>query len=469
MERAPVAAEHGKEESPIKRVAAASLIGTTIEWYDFYIYGAASATIVGALFFPGFSPLAGTLAAFSTFAVGFIARPLGGVFFGHFGDRIGRKKMLVFSLLLMGVATFAIGLLPTFDVIGVWAPIILVSLRFIQGFAVGGEWGGAVIMAVEHAPRNRRGFYGSWPQMGVPIGLLMSTGLFALFSAMPDDDFRTWGWRVPFLLSIVLVAIGLFIRLRVIETPVFEEIQKSGEVAKIPFVELMRSDAKNVLLAGGIYLGHGVLFYVLSVFTLSYATTELGMPRSTFFTGIMIAAACQAVLVPIFGRVSDSFGRRRTYALGAILATVFAFPLYWMIGTGTPVLVWTAVVVVLGVAHPMMYAPTAALYAEMFPPRVRYSGASVGYQIGGATVGFVPLFAASIVGWGGGASWPISLLIIVSTFIGLISIYYTKTTYADDFTGSGKPSGATDIATSSSGAVVSQKSVSGATGTKIAD
>ncbi|MET4429254.1 MHS family shikimate/dehydroshikimate transporter-like MFS transporter [Mycolicibacterium sp. 624] len=447
MERARVAVDDEREKSPIKRVAAASLIGTTIEWYDFYIYGAASATIVGTLFFPGFSTLAGTLAAFSTFAVGFIARPLGGVFFGHFGDRIGRKRMLIVSLLVMGAATFAIGLLPTFDAIGVWAPIILVSLRFIQGFAVGGEWGGAVIMAVEHAPRNRRGFYGSWPQMGVPIGLLMSTGLFAMFSAMPDDDFRTWGWRVPFLLSIVLVAVGLFIRLRVIETPVFDKLQKQGAVAKIPFFELVRSNTKNVLLAGGIYLGHGVLFYVLSVFTLSWATTELGMPRSVFFTGIMIAAACQAALVPIFGRLSDSLGRRRTYAIGAALATVCAFPLYWMIGTGVPALVWTSVVVVLGVAHPMMYAPTAALYAEMFPPRVRYSGASVGYQIGGATVGFVPLFAASIVGWADGASWPISVLIIVSTVIGLISIYLVKTTYGDDFTGSGASSGAADLET----------------------
>lgn len=419
------------ESTPIKRVAAASLIGTTIEWYDFYIYGAASATVVGALFFPGFSTLAGTLAAFSTFAVGFIARPLGGAFFGHFGDRIGRKKMLVYSLLLMGLATFVIGLLPTYDSIGIWAPILLVTLRFIQGFAVGGEWGGAVIMAVEHAPANRRGFYGSWPQMGVPIGLLLSTGLFAMFSAMPSDDFETWGWRVPFLLSALLVAVGLFIRLRIVETPVFAQVQKAGEVAKVPFVEMVRSHSKSVLLAAGIYLGHGVLFYVLSVFTLSWVTSELGMPRSTFFTAVMIAAVSQAILVPVFGRLSDALGRRQVYAGGAVFALLFAFPLFWLIETEQPILVWLAVVAVLGVAHPAMYAPTAALYADLFPPRIRYSGASLGYQLGGATVGFVPLFAASVVGSAGGASWPISVMIIVSAIIGLICIMIAKPAYAD--------------------------------------
>ncbi len=427
----PVTAQD-QGSSPIKRVATASLIGTTIEWYDFYIYGAASATVVGGLFFPDFSPLAGTLAAFSTFAVGFIARPLGGVFFGHFGDRIGRKRMLILSLLIMGLATFAIGLLPTFDSIGVWAPITLVALRFIQGFAVGGEWGGAVIMAVEHAPPNRRGFYGSWPQMGVPIGLLMSTGLFALFSSMPSDDFESWGWRVPFLLSIFLVAVGLFIRLRVVETPVFAEVQKAGTVAKVPFLEMIRSDLRNVVLAAGIYLGHGVMFYVLSVFTLSYATTQLGLERSVIFTGTMLAAVFQASLVPVFGRLSDSLGRRRVYAGGAVFTLLFAFPLYWMIGTGQPVLVWTSVVLILGIAHPAMYAPTAALYAEMFPPRVRYSGASVGYQLGGATVGFVPLLATSLVGLGHGASWPISLLIVVSAVIGLVSVFSARTDYQDE-------------------------------------
>lgn len=421
-----------QHSSPIKRVATASLIGTTIEWYDFYIYGAAAATVVGGLFFPDFSPLARTLAAFSTFAVGFIARPLGGVFFGHFGDRIGRKRMLILSLLTMGLATFVIGLLPTFDAIGVWAPILLVVLRFVQGFAVGGEWGGAVIMAVEHAPANLRGFYGSWPQMGVPIGLLMSTGLFALFSSMPSNDFETWGWRVPFLLSILLVAVGLFIRLRIVETPVFADVQKAGDVAKVPFIEMIRSDLRNVVLAAGIYLGHGVMFYVLSVFTLSYATTELGLPRSVIFTGTMLAAVFQASLVPVFGRLSDSLGRRRVYAGGAVFTVCFAFPLYWMIGTGQPLLAWIAVVLILGIAHPAMYAPTAALYAEMFPPRVRYSGASVGYQLGGAAVGFVPLLATSLVGLGHGASWPISLLIVVSALIGLLSIFCARTDHRDE-------------------------------------
>ncbi len=410
----------------VRRVALASMIGTTIEWYDFFIFGTASALVFGRLFFPTFSELAGTLAAFASFAVGFVARPVGGLIFGHAGDRIGRKTTLVLTLTMMGLATFAMGLLPTYAVIGVWAPILMVVLRFLQGLAVGGEWGGAVLMATEHSGRERRGFFGSFPQMGSAVGGLMSTGMFLAVQQLPEDSFVSWGWRVPFLLSIVLVLVGLFIRLRIMESPVFAQIKQAHRVVKVPVVALLRSDARNVLLAAGLFLAHGVLFYAMTVYTLAYTTSQFGLAENTYLVGVTAAGAVQILTIPALGALSDKVGRRPVIIFGTLFIVAFAVPLNFLITSQVPTLAWLAVVISICVGHNAVYAPTAALYSEMFPAHVRYSGTSLGYQLGGAIAGFVPLIAASLVGAAGGAYWPIPALIAVTGVIGFVCILLVR-------------------------------------------
>ena len=402
------------------------MIGTTIEWYDFFIFGTASALVFGRLFFPTFSELAGTLAAFASFAVGFVARPVGGLIFGHAGDRIGRKTTLVLTLTMMGLATFAMGLLPTYAVIGVWAPILMVVLRFLQGLAVGGEWGGAVLMATEHSGRERRGFFGSFPQMGSAVGGLMSTGMFLAVQQLPEDSFVSWGWRVPFLLSIVLVLVGLFIRLRIMESPVFAQIKQAHRVVKVPVVALLRSDARNVLLAAGLFLAHGVLFYAMTVYTLAYTTSQFGLAENTYLVGVTAAGAVQILTIPALGALSDKVGRRPVIIFGTLFIVAFAVPLNFLITSQVPTLAWLAVVISICVGHNAVYAPTAALYSEMFPAHVRYSGTSLGYQLGGAIAGFVPLIAASLVGAAGGAYWPIPALIAVTGAIGFVCILLVR-------------------------------------------
>jgi MFS transporter, MHS family, shikimate and dehydroshikimate transport protein len=406
----------------VRRVALASMIGTTIEWYDFFIFGTASALVFGRLFFPTFSELAGTLAAFASFAVGFVARPVGGLVFGHIGDRIGRKTTLIVTLTMMGLATFVMGLMPTYAAIGVWAPILMVTLRFVQGLAVGGEWGGAVLMATEHSGSERRGFFGSFAQVGSAVGGLLSTGMFLAMQQLPEDDFVSWGWRVPFLVSIALVFVGLFIRLRIMESPVFARIKETSRLVKVPVVELLRSDARNVLLAAGLYLAHGVLFYAMTVYTLSYTTREYGLAENTYLIGVTAAGAVQIFTIPALGALSDKLGRRPVIIFGTLFIIAFAAPLNFMITSQIPLLAWLAVVIGICVGHNAVYAPTAALYSELFPAHVRYSGASVGYQLGGAIAGFVPLIAASLVGAVGGAYWPIPALIAASGLIGFICI-----------------------------------------------
>jgi metabolite-proton symporter len=410
----------------VRRVALASMIGTSIEWYDFFIFGTASALVFGRLFFPNVSELAGTLAAFATFAVGFVARPVGGLVFGHFGDRIGRKTMLVVTLTMMGLATFAMGLMPTYASIGVWAPILMVVLRFAQGLAVGGEWGGAVLMATEHSDRKRRGFFGSFAQVGSAVGGLMATGMFLLMQQLPEEDFLSWGWRVPFLISIALVFVGLFIRLRIMESPVFAQIKETSRLVKVPVVELLRSDTRNVLLAAGLYLAHGVLFYAMTVYTLAYTTSAYGLERDTYLIGVTAAGAIQILTIPMFGALSDRLGRRPVMMFGALFIVAFATPLNFMITSQVPLLTWLAVVIGICIGHNAVYSPTAALYSEMFPAHVRYSGASLGYQLGGAIAGFVPLTAASFVAAAGGAYWPIPALIAVTGSIGFVCILLVR-------------------------------------------
>jgi metabolite-proton symporter len=378
----------------IRTVILASFIGTTIEWYDFFLYGTAAALVFNRLFFPTLSPLAGTLSAYASFAVGFVARPLGGAIFGHFGDRLGRKTMLVWSLLIMGAATALMGVLPGYDTIGVWAPVLLVVLRFVQGIGVGGEWGGAVLMAVEHSDSGRRGLHGSWPQMGVPAGLLLSTGVFAfLSSALSDREFLAWGWRVPFLLSTLLIGVGLFVRLRLLETPAFTDLKEAGATARAPLVEVVRAHPREIVVGMGMRFAQNVLFYIFTVFVLSYGEKTLGYSRQTMLGGVAVAATVGLFSNPLFGALSDRVGRRPVYLAGAVISLVYAFPFFWLLGRGG-VFVPLAIVLGLNVGQDLMYGPQAAYFAELFAARVRYSGASLVYQLTSVfSGGLAPLIA----------------------------------------------------------------------------
>jgi metabolite-proton symporter len=426
----------------IRRVVAASFVGSTIEWYDFFIYGTAAALVFGPLFFPEFDPLTGTLLAFGTFAVGFVSRPLGGVLIGHYGDKIGRKAMLVLTVLVMGVATFVIGLLPTYSEIGVWAPILLVTLRFLQGFGLGGEWGGAVLMAVEHAPEGRRGFYGSWPQMGAPAGMALSTGVLTLLTLiLSDEQFLAWGWRVPFLLSIVLVGVGLFIRLKIAETPAFRRVKESRTESRMPVVEVLRSHPKNVALATGMHLGVTVTYFLYTVFVISYATTTLGVSRPAILGGVVLANLVMFALLPVCGALSDRVGRRPMYLVGALGLILVAFPFFWLVDSRVVPLMWLAVVLGI-IPNTLMYATQASFFSELFGARVRYSGISLGYQLAtllGAST--APTVATLLLGWSGGSSWSISAYIALIGAVTLVSAYAASETFRSNIDPDARPAG----------------------------
>lgn len=391
--------------SPV-RVALATLIGSTVEWYDFFIYGTAAALIFNKLFFPEFSPVAGTLLSFATFAVGWLARPLGGVIAGHFGDRVGRKKMLVLTLLLMGFATMAIGVLPTYGQIGVLAPILLVTLRILQGFAVGGEYGGGVVMAVEHAPDGKRGLWGCWPQMGVPLGLVLGTLVFLALNRLPDEAFMSWGWRVPFLLSIVLVLVGMFIRLRVTESPAFADNADSGNVAKLPVVEVLRDHRRNLILLILAHMGPNTFFYTFATFVLSYATTTIGFDRQTVLIAVAVGAAVEVVAMPFFAVLSDRCGRRPVYIGGLIALAATAAPFFLILDQRNGPLLTLALAIAFGLAHGSVYGTQPSFFAELFPARVRYTGLSVGVQVAGALFGGpLPIIATALVAAGNNRPW----------------------------------------------------------------
>jgi MHS family shikimate/dehydroshikimate transporter-like MFS transporter len=423
-----------QRQDSIIKVAVASFIGTAIEWYDFFLYGTAAALVFNRLFFPSLDPLAGTMAAFGTFAVGFVARPLGGVVFGHYGDKLGRKAMLSTTLMLMGLATFAVGLLPTYDTLGIWAPALLVLLRLVQGFGLGGEWGGAVLMAVEHAPPNRRGFYGSWPQMGAPAGMLLATAVFSVFSRLSEAQFLAWGWRIPFLLSSVLIGMGVFIRLRVAESPVFQHRKPEAAAPRIPVLDALRTYPKQILLAMGARFAENGFFYIITTFVLSYGTERLGLPRSTFLNGVLIAMSVHLVAIPAFGAASDRFGRRPVYLAGAVGCGLMAFPFFWLLDTKETGLIWLAICLGI-VAHAAMYGPQASFFSELFGTRVRYSGASLGYQLASVFAGGLsPVVATALLARSGGQAWPISLYMVVLSVITLVSVWLSAETFRGELT-----------------------------------
>jgi len=381
------------------RIAMASFIGTAVEWYDYFIYGTAAAIVFGPLFFPKFSATAGTMAAFATFSVGFLARPLGAVVMGHFGDRVGRKSMLVISLLTIGLATTAIGLLPTYKDIGVLAPTLLVTLRFVQGIGVGGEWGGAVLLAVEHAPPKRKAFYGSFPQMGVPGGLILANLVFlGVSAAVGPQAFLAWGWRVPFLASAVLVIIGLAIRFRLTESPDFVRVKEAGQRERMPVATVLRKWPGQVLLAAGAFIGNNTVGYIFIAYLLSYCTSVLGLGRSLILTCTLIAAVVWLATIPWASALSDRHGRGRILMIGSVGLTLMALALFALVDTRNPALI-LAVLIALAVFLGMTYGPLAALLSELFPASVRYSGASLGYQLGAILGGGIaPMVAAALYG-----------------------------------------------------------------------
>jgi metabolite-proton symporter len=415
---APAPAAVGSQR---RRAVVASTVGTTIEWYDFFLYGTAAALVFPEIFFPGEERYAGVIAAFGTQFVGFAARPIGAAVFGHYGDRIGRKATLVTTLLIMGVGTALIGVLPGHAAIGIAAPLLLTVLRLLQGIAVGGEWGGSVLLAMEWGSQRRRGFMASWPQLGVPLGLLLSTAMVQLMSTATGPDFETWGWRVPFLASIVLVGVGLYVRLRVLESPEFAAVKESRAVERQPLVEAIRTQWRDILTSAFVRMAEQAPFYLFITFVLTYGTRTLGLPRSQVLNDTLIAAAVGLVSVPLFGHLSDLIGRRLVYGIGVVLTGLFAFPYFGLLNSRSGGLVLLAVVLSL-VFHDMMYGPQAALIAESFGANIRYSGAGLGYQLASVFAGGpAPLVAAAILQHTG-SSTGISVYIIGCAVVSLVAL-----------------------------------------------
>jgi metabolite-proton symporter len=412
----------------------ASTIGTTIEWYDFFLYGTAVALVFPALFFPESDPFTAQMLSFSTFTVGFLARPVGGVIFGYMGDRVGRKSTLVATLLLMGASTLLIGFLPDYTEWGIWAPVVLTLLRLLQGLGVGGEWGGAVLLALEYGHRGRRGFYASWPQAGVPLGLLASTGVMALcVASLSKEDFHAWGWRIPFYLSGLLIVLGLLIRLRIMETPLFAALQEQKQVADAPLRDTLRHHRREVLLAAGTRMAENACFYLFSAYVLAYGKDVLGMDESVMLGAVNLAAAIELFTIPLFGFLSDRLTRRYTYMIGCVFLMVYALPYYMLLQTREPLWIVVAVVLSLTVGHALLYSVQAALIPELFHTRLRCTGASLGYQLGAPLAGGVaPLIASGLVREFPDQYWPLAVYIILMCVVSLVCVHRLAETSRKD-------------------------------------
>lgn len=406
----------------MRKIVTSSVVGTAVEWYDFLIYGTASALVFNKLFFPSVDPAIGTIAAFGTYAIGFLARPLGAAIFGHYGDRLGRKAMLSLTIIIMGLGTFLIGLLPTYEQIGVAAPIMLVALRFLQGIGLGGEWGGAVLMVVENAPAKKRGLLGSMVQIGNPIGNLAAIGMFALLTQLPEPAFLSWGWRIPFLISILLVAVGLFIRMQLDETPAFRQLEARKEVAKLPLVEVLTTYRRPFLTAVGLKLSEIAYASIGGVFVIAYVTGTLGLPRSLVLNAIFLSAVVALGAIPFFGWLSDKVGRKPMFYASCLFSMAFAYPMFWLLDTKDPTIITWTIVAAITFGQMVGFGIGAPWYSELFSARLRYSGASLGFQIGAAlSGGLTPFAAASFMAWSGGATWPISLYLIALALLTFIA------------------------------------------------
>ena len=427
-------ADAGKDV-PVAKLAVASTIGTIIEAYDFVLYGTVAALVFDELFFPNAEPVIATLASFATFGVGFLARPVGGAIFGHYGDKVGRKKMLVLALMIMGVATVAIGALPGYASIGIWAPILLVTLRLIQGAALGGEWGGAVLMVTEYAPKGRRGFYGSWPQIGFAGGLAISTSIIWIMSStLSDAAFQSWGWRVPFFASALLVAVGLYIRLKIEETPAFSELEQRQEREKAPAVEVVKEHPKNLLRAIGMRFSENITFYMLITFSLSYGEDDLGISRNTLLAAIVISATLSCLVIPFWGGLTDRVGRRRVFLWGAIGSIICALAYFPLLQTGSAVIIILTFIIVMNTGHDAQYATEASYFSELFPTRIRYSGISISAQLGGVFAGaFAPLIATALLDVSG--IWLVTAYFTVMCSVSAVAAYFSPETYKSDFMG----------------------------------
>ncbi|TAL52843.1 MFS transporter [Pandoraea sp.] len=418
-------------DSRLRRVALASMAGTTIEAFDFLAYGTAAALVFNKLFFPTLDPTAGTLAAFGAFASGLFARPIGGIIFGHFGDRLGRKAILILSLILMGVCTVLNGLLPTYESLGIWAAVLLVLLRIGQGISFGGELGGAMLMAVEHAPAHRKSLFGSLPQAGAPLGILLSSGAFALMNLLPNASFMRWGWRIPFVASAILIAVGVFIRMKVEETPDFTAVRQQRKIAAIPAWDVIARHKRPLLLTIGGKLGEVTLIYTIIVFSISYAMANLGFSRSAALNAVVIGSLGQSITIPLFGWLGDKIGARRLYIAGTLLLAVMAVPLFRAMGSGSHGVYTAAVVIALMLNYAIIFGPQSSLYSAQFPAELRYSGMSIGIQIA-ATLGggLAPIIATTLVAHGGGIG-SVGIYLTVLGLIGALSAFLMKPSASD--------------------------------------
>ncbi|MET0676738.1 MAG: MFS transporter [Bradyrhizobium sp.] len=405
-------------QANLRRIVWSSVIGTAVEWYDFLIYGTATALVFNKIFFAAGNATLATIAAFGTYAVGFLARPLGAAIFGHYGDRVGRKAMLAITIIVMGIGTFLIGLLPTYQQIGVAAPVLLIALRFLQGIGLGGEWGGAVLMVVENCPTHRRGLLGSMVQVGNPIGNIAAIGMFALVASLPESDFMSWGWRIPFLVSVLLVGVGLYIRLSMEETLAFQKVKARNDVAQMPLVEIFTHHRRPFFIAVGLKISEISYASIVGVFVMSYATANLGLSRSLVLNGAFLSSLVALAAIPLFGWMSDHVGRKGMCFATCAFQALFAFPLFWLLDTKDSFLVVGSIVVGITFGQMVMFGIGAPWYSELFSARLRYSGASLGFQVGAAlSGGLTPLIAASLMAWSGGATWPVSVMLIVCAAI----------------------------------------------------
>lgn len=415
------------DKKQTRRVLIASLVGSSIEWFDYFLYGTVAALVFNQLFFVTEDPTVGLLLAYASFALAFFIRPFGGIIFSHIGDRIGRKKTLVVTLSLMGVATFGMGLLPTYQAIGIWAPILLITLRLVQGLGIGGKWGGALLLAVEYAPPEKRGLYGSIPQMGVTIGMFMGTIALWLMTMLPEESFMTWGWRVPFILSALLVVFGLWIRKGIDETPEFKKVQESGEIPKLPIVDTLKYHWREVLIAIGAKVVETAPFYIFSTFVVSYATTNLEFTRTSTLTAVMIATVVTTILIPVMGNLSDKVGRKKLYITGTVAMALFAFPYFWMLQQGSVALLIIATIIGLGIIWAPITAVLGTMFSEIFDAKIRYTGISLGYQIGAAVAGgTAPLVATALLVRFDNSYIPVAIYIIFTALISLVAVWAVK-------------------------------------------